>query len=797
MHWERADRDAIAVGISAVTAQTVLIREILARGAGNELSLTLHLALWLAGSALGARFWAARSRRDGGRTFQAGIGPLVSAGLLLAAAGVVFIRFLAMPGVGAGEEPSVAGIFLLGAAALLPAGWFTAGSFGGIAGPAGRAYAGEAIGAAIGGTAVTALVIAGAAPLAMLAGAGAVVLALAGPGRAARAAALLLALAAVAGPAARLDATLFRLAWESRHPGLDLLEWRRTPSRTLALAGREGERWLLADERPRAVLGDPAREEAVAALVVAAGAEAPRNVLAVDAGSAPLASAMASAGIRRFVAVLPDRAEAELAGLSADSRAPNGQRRPDGQHRPDGQPLPNGQRLPDGQPLPNGQRLPDGQPLPVAPLPPSSLVLAGDPRAVLRHQAASRGGWDRIVMIGGEAASIAGNRIWTREAFRDAAGALGPSGVLVAIAPGGEAARGPEAEAWRRSIFTSLAKAFGESANVTAIDADRFVLVASKAASPPASLRGDSLAARLRRSHAALATYPPERFLVEFPADRLLQRPASLARAPANTDLRPAAFASAIDRWLRRAGLDFRIGGGFALALSLAVVLAAGLAPTLTRRRPAALLPVGAAAMALDLMVLMLYQARVGILAAGLGALLGLFLGGTALGAALAAWKPVRRPGAALLLALGAPAGASALALPLLLAVPAGPPALATVAFGGVALLFGASCGLAFPLLCEGEGAAAWAYDSAGGIAGAFLVLVLASRGLAAVAVALISMLALALALSLAAARGTSASAGAGPAPTSTRPGSLGRSRGSGRPEGESRGSCTTSGARE
>jgi hypothetical protein len=144
------------------------------------------------------------------------------------------------------------------------------------------------------------------------------------------------------------------------------------------------------------------------------------------------------------------------------------------------------------------------------------------------------------------------------------------------------------------------------------------------------------------------------------------------------------------------------------------------------------LLATAAVSMGLDLLVLMTYQARVGMLYAGLGALLGAFVGGTALGAILAGKIVARRTSRrALVCSCSAQmvlAGAAGLVL---VRLPIASPLLASLPYAMISVLLGASCGFPFPLVARGSTAgSAWSTDALGGIIGAVLFLNVISWGI-------------------------------------------------------------------
>ncbi len=691
MRINRSDVPPFLIGLAALPAQAVLLRELLARGGGNELAVTIYLAVWLLGSALGARWWGRLLGSPDPR-----FGGLLAGGAIVAVVGVSVARFIPQPGGLPGEIPSPFAIALWGACVLFPPAFRTAGLFPlavlrqedsgtgpqparpgpaagfvrALAGGApGRAYAAEAIGALTGGLAVTFLVLLRVPSLTILLLDLSILMLAISRKAVVRLAAGVLLLVAILGGSGAIDRVLFRAAWEGRHRGFHLVEHAMTPSRTLILAEREGQKWLLVDDALADVVDDAYRDEAIAALLLGVVPRVER-VLLVDFGGAGVAAALARAGVREVTCLLPDREDTLL-------------------------------------------------------VPPASGVdyEIGDPRAALRW---SRGDRDVIVISGGETAGIGANRLWTAEAFRAMALLLSPRGAIVVLLPGGEAAPVAGADERRMSIAAALAEAAGP---VQAMDVDRFVLVAS-GRSEPASLSADSLAHRLRRSGRILPSYPPERFAAEYPPDRRVH----LRAADANRDGRPVAVASAIRRWSRMAGLSSDPPKGLPIAMFILILVVvfvpwargAGGAGT------SVLLATAAVSMGLDLLVLMTYQARVGMLYGGLGALLGAFVGGTALGAILAGKIAARRTSRRALvcscLAQMILAGAAGLVL---VRLPIAPPLLSSLPYAMISVLLGASCGFPFPLVARGSTAgSAWSTDALGGIIGAVLFLNVISWGI-------------------------------------------------------------------
>lgn len=644
--------------------QATLLREVLARDAGNEIVLTVALALWLLGSAVGGMLWP---RLVGIKSVR--VPSLLVLGGVVSLAATPSARFIPLLGSVAGESARPMAVFLLCTVVLLPTSILTAGLFGVAAAgrPPGRAYFAEAIGAVCAGIATTILLLLRIDPLTILSMALVVAILLVAPRRAGLIVATGLIAVVLLGGTARLDRASFIRAWEIHHPGLSVLDHAFTPTRTLVLAEREGERWLFADGIPREVLGDRYGAEQTAAAILVAAPQV-RSVALVDFGSAGVAEALRDAGVARVACLFPEQEDTVL-----------------------------------------------------VPIPAGVECLIGDPRRTLRRL---EGEWDGIVLSSGVVTSLGANRLWTAEAFEAMARKLSPGGVVLTLTPGGAAAVLPETRAWRSSVAAAMLEAIGPTA---AIDADRFLIAASRTPGT-ASWDPDTIATRWSRGRFDLPSYSTERLAVEFPPGRRVELP----EAPANRDARPAAIGSALSRWARESGLR----GGVPDWIIWLLVAGLVLAPLFPRRDTAVLLATGGASMGLDLIILLAYQCRVGILQAGLGILLAGFLGGSAVGAYLA---EKRGWGERSLLPICLSQACAALAIGIVApSLPGGMAAIGTIVFALLAFGAGIFCGLPFPIVAARRGSGhAWAADALGGIVGATLVLLLATRGMAIVGAAM------------------------------------------------------------
>jgi len=614
----------IALGFAATVAQAVLVREGMAALGGSELSWALVMGLWLAAMAVGARLGA----RWGGDRWGAGA-PLAL--VALAMTGTVILRAApalarTAPGeVGAGW--SVPWIWL---AAVAPAaavgGWafpILAGRLR-MTGPA-RGYALEAGGALIGGLAFTfALAPLGSgATLVWAAGLCAAVMLARRPW----AAVLLLVIAAIgAGPSGR---ELARAGWRwARHPGR-LAAWRETHHERLEL-GSGPPLTLYGDGRLMASYPDPWQTSLRGNLLMLLHPH-PGRVLAVGSVSDGSVEVFLRHPVRRLAVVEDDP---ELPGLV---------RRWYGE---------------------------------------AMRRALSDPRVQIRRTDPVRAvrpgdGWDLILLLDGDPATLRGNRTRSLEFFRRCRAALAPGGRVAVRVGVSDVYRGGAAGRLLDVLAVTLRKVFP---HVAAIPGEQVILVAG--ARPVDDVLD---AGRLQRRWAKLGihdpVFSPEVLPMLVPRARAegLTRALGLARAPLNRARRPEAVLPAMaraegrgQRRVVRFLLDLGsiprrtlAAAGGALVL---LVFLAGLGST-RRAGEVAAGAVGASAMGWWFLLLASWQASRGSVYGEIGALSAAFMGGAATGAMTAARWP--RPERILPALLAAGVGLSLLiATPLCLALP-------------------------------------------------------------------------------------------------------------------------------
>ncbi len=244
------------LGFVASVGQVLLLRALLATFHGNELTLGVGLALWMAGTASGG---LAAARGWFGRRAAGSLGVAFLACSLAVPAAAAMSRLVgAMVGVGRGELAPLSAAMAGGLLLFLPVSSllgavFTLSCRVGAAGnpPApgvvGRAYLLDAVGATAGGLTAAFLFIPLLGPLPTAAVLStmclAIGLAMLGARRSAVCAAVLGGLLVLSGAPMRLDRTLVDASW----PGYELLASRDTAYQSLVIAKRQDQVSLFSD----------------------------------------------------------------------------------------------------------------------------------------------------------------------------------------------------------------------------------------------------------------------------------------------------------------------------------------------------------------------------------------------------------------------------------------------------------------------------------------------------------------------------------------------------------------------
>jgi spermidine synthase len=601
---------AVQIGFTAAIAQIVLLRELMVVFRGNEISVGLVLASWLA--------WTAAGSGLGGRLRRPRAWIVVCEIFLAAAlAGSVLAVRAARPALQTvpGESLGPLAMLLVSLAATIPVclplgALFAAGSRLWLertpvaAGEAGGAvYLLEALGSAAGGLLAGLLLVEhmGSPRIAWVLGGAALLAGLSAAERAWKpAVAAALCLWAAASPALpRLDAASLARSWS----GFRLLAARNSAYGNLAVLDNGGSRSLYENGLVLFTAPDPeAAEESVHYALLAH--PAPRRVLLIGGGmNGCLAQALQHRSIEDLDYVELDPAVLDLARLY---------------------------------------------------FPEAWAAARADPRV---HTHIADGRWflktgdsryDVIIVNLPDPQTAQLNRYYTLEFFEQAARRLTDSGVLAIQLSGSENYLSPRLADFLRSIDKTVRAALPE---VTVIPGEtiHFLAAREKGIVPSTA---DGFLARLRErrldTRYVRDYYLPFRMMPDRVADLEAQiRPE--VRTPLNRDFAPVAYYFSLALWSGRFGSAY--GDAFwwlarvnfaTVAGALAVLL--GIAAVLGRRRARAQAAWATAAMGftmigLEILLLLAFQAIYGSVYRQLAVLIGAFMAGMAAGS----WLALRR----------------------------------------------------------------------------------------------------------------------------------------------------------
>ena len=616
-------RAAVAlIGFSAVTAQVVLLRELMVVCHGNEVSLGLTLASWLvwtaAGSALAGRWGGAGRPERWMAVLEAAVAAAFPAGIVIVRAG----RWVF--GLTPGEAPGPGPMLLISLVSLsffcMVSGWlFAAASRAWLAGrgasggeATGSVYLFEAAGSAAGGVAASLVLIRHLSPMEIAALVGMLNLAAAAAlilrgwrARAAAWAALAVGFAVWVFPvgARQLEKWSLDRLWE----GFEVAAVRNSIYGNLVVVGLEGAGTVYENGVALFTVPDPeAAEEAVHYALLQH--PAPRRVLLIGGGvNGSAAEALKHPSVERLDYVELDPTVVELAR----------------EHFPGS-----------WKPVEADPRL---------------RVIHTDGRLFLRR---ARDAYDVIIVNLPDPQTAQINRFYTLEFFREAARKLTPEGVLALRFTGSENYISRELAEFLRCIDQTLRAVFP---HVKAMPGATIHFFASR--SSGLTVDPDELAARLRNRN--LETMYVREYYLPFrlTPDRVEELESQLAPAPEtpiNRDFHPIAyyfdtalwsvqFDPSSAAWFRRlAGLGF----GWLAVITLALLL--GPAAAMLRQvrrgdaRPAAascVAAMGFTMMGLEIFLLLGFQAAYGYVYQQLAAVIAAFMAGMAAGS----WLALRR----------------------------------------------------------------------------------------------------------------------------------------------------------
>jgi spermidine synthase len=602
------------LGALAITAQTVLVRELLVLLHGTELMLGLALSAWLAWIAVGAGVGSVLARRAR-RPRLCLWSWLVAAGPALVLE-VPLVRLApGLAGIDPGLVPSFAQGLGLAVVAALPFALTVGATFplGArlLAEASGRSiaglYAAEAAGSVVGGLLFGLVLVGRVAPMPVLAVGAAVVVAAASRLVAAEAKAAVVAGAAVAASLvlaspwlAVIDEASLRDQVARLAPGQEVLRVVDTPYQRLALTRLSGQYTIYADGLPGAAFPDAYETSAVCVRLLVQRPGAARILILGEAASGLAQALQAGSEPRAVTFVSPDVGYTAL----VEGHLPGPEREGLGRVR----------------------------------------QVVDDPRAFVRTTSES---FDLVFIAAPPPTSVAGNRLFTAEAFASLRRVLRPGGVVALHESWASERASPEQRELSRSVRAALASAFHFTLMTAADDALLF------ASDEPDALAADPATMRARLAALPGGAAQAAAMALEYDPGRRREVEAALAEAIArpNTDERPSSQTygtvlwgqyggGAGARWLGRL-VAATAGAGPGLVLAVVVAVVAGVVPT-RRRRPGrravtdaavTVSIMGAASMATSVALLLSFQSACGSLYGRLAVVSALFMAGLALGA--------------------------------------------------------------------------------------------------------------------------------------------------------------------
>lgn len=598
----------LLIGFTSVTAQVVLMRELIVTFYGNEMSLGVMLACWLLWTAVGSGLLDRATSNANPNITVAVLEFAVAAGL---PAAILIVReskgfFQTATGQVLGFGPMCVTAFVALGVFCPLSGWlFPAGSRalrshtgGDLASNTTSVYMLEAIGSAAGGLAASIALIRWLSPFeiaAVLAGLN-IFAALALLNRkvwVAAAAATAAVPALIAGARAADSVTLARF-WA----GFRLLATQNSPYGNLAVLETEGSRSLAENGLIVATVPDPAAAEESMQFPLLVH-HRPEQVLLVGGGvNGSIGEALKHGSIRRIDYVELDPAVPELARRLFPNAIPKDAR----------------------------------------------VVLHNDDGR--RFVAGTRDTYDVVVVDLPEPQTAQLNRFYTEEFLREASMRLREGGILAVSFPASENYISPESAAFLRCIQKTFTAVFP---HVSALPGETVHVFGSRKAIAADS---ETIIGRLR-DRGIQTQYVNEHFLpFRLAPDRVQEFSALIkpdGRTPVNRDLSPIAYYFDLTLWSARFGSMqatlFETAGRLPLwALgSVGVLVLLGLAVLL--RSPAAALCTGTTGFTMigvEVMLLIGFQALYGYVYHQLAILVSAFMAGMAAGAWVAIWRPLR-----------------------------------------------------------------------------------------------------------------------------------------------------------
>jgi spermidine synthase len=614
---------AVAVGVSGIVAQTVLLREILAQFAGNELYVGLIFGVWIAAEALGALLAGRIAAID-----RAPVASFLKLTLLFSLTFPLCIflarSFKTLAAVPPDQAATLLQVFAVATVTLFPPAMLHGSQF--IAATAlfaaitaepqaaaGRTYAFDTLGTVTGGILVSFVLLPlctafqTAALLLLLAGVVAVWLWQAAPpverrGGCRLPAALLLFTPLVLAPLLFLySSSLERLSHGLQWQGKDLLYSRNSPYQNIAVLRNQEQNTLYADGRPLLTFPDADIESAELLVHLPLLAHrSPQRVLLLGGGAGGvLTEILRYTTIRQIDYLEPDPAVLQSVRRFAD---------------------------------------------------PVSLRSLADPRVRIHYRDArefvlSGAGRYDIILIGAHLpGNLQENRYFSVEFFRQLATRLAGDGLVAMLAPGSTAYYGAEMQRITASLLATCRAAY---VHTLVIPGEQNLFLASTGLNLEALSAGE-LATRLAATRVQPRLITAEHLRWLFDPSQLAWFAANITNGGVvNSDLDPYLLARQIFQTTATFNPELkpvleRLGRLSITDLLPWVVLLAVAFALISRYRPKAALPwlittSGFSALILELALMLLFQLVHGAMIQTIGLLIALFMAGLWCGSMLTA----------------------------------------------------------------------------------------------------------------------------------------------------------------
>ena len=607
-----------AFGAMALAVQVVFIRQLMVAFLGNEIIIALVLAGWLVGVAVGAKVmgWVSSGRSARAWLWVLPPGWVVLGAFLL---GISFI-LPDLIGVSPGEAASVGAAFKWSLLLAAPAGLFVGALFVAAgsawdfelapAGPdrlavGGTIFYAESAGSCLGLLAYAYWLAGRMGPVEVYAiFAGLVLLLwvltmprLASTRLAGAAGLILIAVLfwSFDGPG-RLDQAADQARFARAHPGYELLAARDTPYQHLSIGGRAGERALFGNEVFMNSWPDPYTYEQLT-LFFLTEANSYDRVLLVGQGPGGFIHELLAGGVKKLVYITVDPDET---GLATEYLPPE-----------------------------MARDLAD----------PRVTIVHADPRRALADR--NFDPFDLAIIAAPDPDNARINRLYTLEFFQAVRSRLNARGVLITSVTGAVNYWSPDLLSYGGSLYRTLRRVFPQVL-VTPGDTHHFI-----AGVQPGLVTSDTevLADRFRERGFSSPYLTPRSLTVFFPPTEesyvRSQLQAAERAGPVNTDRRPLTYYLRLVWWeqmtgpewtgaLMRGLLQVDCWGSWALVLLLLPLLAAVLRPGPARVAGWTMFSTGAVVMALQVLLIFMFQNHYGVVYRDIALLSALFMAGAA-----------------------------------------------------------------------------------------------------------------------------------------------------------------------